>query len=375
MSDGVTLSQTNVVVGKSLWQLAFARFLSSRFAVINLAILAVIAAVSFVAPLIYPHSYATVYREYILVPPSLTAYPDQPMTEKAFSRLMRAGRYQVESLEVAEDAVSATITARKPIKVETLNKAFALGSMFQEPQIITQSEDGKQLEITAAINRQYFVFGTDENGRDLLARIMAGGRISILIGIAATLTSIVIGVMYGAIAGYVGGRTDAVMMRFVDILYGIPLMFFVIVLVTFFGRNILLLFVALGAVEWLTMARIVRGQTMSLMQAEFVTGARVAGLPMWSILRRHVLPNVMGPVVVYATLNMPAVILAESFLSFLGLGVQEPMASWGVLIADGARRMETASWLLIFPGIFLILTVMCINFVGDSMRDAIDPKR
>lgn len=368
-------SEAGVIIGKSLWALTLGRFLKNRFAVVNLTILTVITVISFAGPLIYPHSYDTVYRAYIMMPPSLTAYPDQASAEKAFFRAMRAARFKIVDLTIADDTARAEITARKPIKLQTLEKTFALGSMFHSPEITSATEENKRVTLRVEINRVRFLFGTDENGRDLLSRIMAGGRISILIALAATATSMFIGVSYGMIAGYFGGLMDALMMRFVDILYGIPLMFFVIVLVAFFGRNILLLFIALGAVEWLTMARIVRGQTLSVMKAEYVIGARVAGLRMISILRRHILPNVMGPVIVYATLNMPAVILAESFLSFLGLGVQEPMASWGVLIADGARRMETAAWLLICPGAFLITTVMCINFVGDAMRDAIDPKR
>lgn len=363
------------VVGKGLWILAMERFFRSKSAVVNLALLVLIALICFAGPLVYPNSYDAVFREYILVPPSLETYPDQETTEKAFGRALRAGRLTGEDVVIGEDHLTATVSSKRPIDENLLRKTFALGSMFGVPDIIGTSDDGRTVAVEVPINRVLFPMGTDENGRDLLARIMAGGRISLLIGIVATLASLCIGVTYGAVSGYLGGRTDAVMMRFVDVLYGVPLMFFVIVLVTIFGRNIMLLFIALGAIEWLTMARIVRGQTMSVRNAEYVVGARVAGLSTGAILRRHILPNVLGPVIVYATLNVPAVILAESFLSFLGLGVQEPMASWGVLISDGARRMETASWLLIYPGIFLVTTLLVINFVGDALRDAIDPKR
>jgi oligopeptide transport system permease protein len=218
------------------------------------------------------------------------------------------------------------------------------------------------------------VFGTDSLGRDLFLRTMFGARISLLIGLVATLVSLFIGVTYGAIAGYVGGRVDAVMMRFVDILYSLPFVFFVIILMTVFSRSIVLIFVALGAVEWLTMARIVRGQTMALKGLDFIEAAVASGATTPAIIRRHIVPNVLGPVIVYATLTVPQVILMESFLSFLGLGVQEPLTSWGVLIDEGAKQMETAPWLLIFPAGFLAATLLCFNFLGDGLRDALDPK-
>lgn len=218
------------------------------------------------------------------------------------------------------------------------------------------------------------LLGTDSLGRDLLARLLMGLGVSMAIGLVATLVSLVIGVAYGAIAGYVGGRTDEVMMRIVDTLYSLPFIFFVILLMVTFGRNIFLIFVAIGAVEWLTMSRIVRGQTLSLKQKEFVEAARAAGLGQGRIISRHIVPNLLGPVVVYVTLTIPAVIIAESFLSFLGLGVQPPMASLGTLISAGAQDMELAPWLLIFPSIVMIVTLMCFNFIGDGLRDAIDPK-
>lgn len=218
------------------------------------------------------------------------------------------------------------------------------------------------------------VFGTDKLGRDLFVRAMQGGRTSLTIGIVSTLVSLLIGVTYGAIAGYFGGRVDAVMMRLVDILYAMPFLFFVILLMVFFGRHLLLIFVAIGAVNWLDMARIVRGQTLSLKRKEFIEAAWVSGASSSRVIRRHIIPNLLGVVAVYITLTIPQVILMESFLSFLGLGVAEPYTSWGALVNEGAREMERAPWLLIFPASFLALTLFCFNFIGDGLRDALDPK-
>ena len=219
-----------------------------------------------------------------------------------------------------------------------------------------------------------FYFGTDENGRDLLVRTLHGGRVSLSVGLVATLVSLVIGVLWGATAGFIGGRIDAMMMRFVDILYALPFVFFVILLTVMFGRNIMLIYVAIGAISWLDMARIVRGQTISLRRKEFVVAATAAGVSTFDIVRRHILPNTLGPVIIYVTLTVPSVILTESFISFLGLGVQELHTSWGVLISEGARIMETAWWALVFPGAFLAVTLFCFNFIGDGLRDALDPR-
>ena len=216
--------------------------------------------------------------------------------------------------------------------------------------------------------------GTDANGRDLLTRTLYGGQISLSVALVATLVSLVIGVLYGAIAGYLGGRVDNLMMRFVDIMYSLPFMFLVILLMVVFGRNILLIYAAIGAVEWLDMARIVRGQTLALKRREFVEAAHALGVKATTIVTRHLIPNTLGPVIVYVTLTVPKVILLESFLSFLGLGVQEPMTSWGVLISEGKDIMQSAPWMLLVPSAFLAITLLCLNFLGDGLRDALDPK-
>jgi oligopeptide transport system permease protein len=235
------------------------------------------------------------------------------------------------------------------------------------------STDWDRISISPSVASEHW-FGTDDVGRDLFVRTLYGGRISLLVGLAATFVSLVIGIAWGATAGYAGGKVDQFMMRIVDVLYAMPFMFFVILLMVFFGRNIFLIFIAIGAINWLDMARIVRGQTLSLKKKEFIEAARAGGVSSFNIVRHHIVPNLLGVVMVYVTLTIPQVILVESFLSFLGLGVQEPMTSWGALVNDGAQAMETAPWSLIFPATFLAVTLFCFNFIGDGLRDALDPR-
>ena len=233
--------------------------------------------------------------------------------------------------------------------------------------------DWDMMSAAPSIESGHF-FGTDSSGRDLLVRVAIGGRISLMVGLSAALIAVLLGTLYGSMAGYVGGKTDSVMMRILEILNSFPFMFFVILLVTFFGQNIFLIFVAIGMVSWLDMARIVRGQTLSLKRKEFIEAALVSGVPTSGIILRHIVPNVLGLVVVYASLLVPNMILFESFLSFLGLGTQEPLSSWGALLSDGANSMEVSPWLLAIPASFLVVTLFCFNFIGDGLRDALDPK-
>jgi oligopeptide transport system permease protein len=219
-----------------------------------------------------------------------------------------------------------------------------------------------------------FYLGGDANGRDLFVRVLYGGQVSLMVGFVATLVSLVIGTLWGATAGFLGGRIDGAMMRMVDILYSIPFIFFVILLTVIFGRQITLIYIAIGAVSWLDMSRIVRGQTVSIRRKEFIEAAEASGVSKWKIITRHIIPNAMGPVVVYVTLTVPNVILLESFISFLGMGVQEPRSSWGTLISEAARVMDIAPWAVIGTGSVLAITLLSLNFIGDGLRDALDPK-
>ena len=240
------------------------------------------------------------------------------------------------------------------------------------PWIAPYGYEAQKLDLGATPPSAAHWLGTDIFGRDLLTQILYGGRISLAVGFIATAVALVIGVTWGAVAGYVGGRIDSVMMRFVDILYALPFMIFIILLMVVFGRNILLLFLAIGAVEWLTMARIMRTQVQSLRQQEFVEAAVSLGLPPSAIIFKHIIPNALGPIIVYTTLTIPSVMLLEAFLSFLGLGIQPPQTSWGLLISYGAETMEEYPWLLIFPGLALTITLFSLNFLGDGLRDALD---
>ena len=265
----------------------------------------------------------------------------------------------------------------------TRNKAAMFGALILfililcaalAPWIAPYSYSFQNLELGASPPSAAHILGTDVLGRDLLSRILYGARISLLVGFVATGVALVIGVSWGIIAGYAGGKVDSIMMRIVDVLYGLPFIIFIILLMVIFGRNLWLLFGAIGAVEWLTMARIVRGQVIGLKNQEFVMAAKAMGVSNISMFRKHLLPNILGPIAVYATLTIPQVMLLEGFLSFLGLGIQPPMSSWGTLIKDGVESMEEYSWLLIYPGLTFTITLFALNFFGDGLRDALDPK-
>jgi len=251
---------------------------------------------------------------------------------------------------------------------------FMTATAVLAPWIAPYSYEVQDLNLGAAPPSADHWFGTDVFGRDLLTRIMYGGRISLTVGFLATAVSLFLGVFWGTVSGFSGGRVDSVMMRTVDILYALPFIIFVILLMVVFGRNLFLLFMAIGAVEWLTMARIVRGQVLSIRKQEFIEAAIVTGISRWRVITRHVIPNVLGPIIVYTTLTIPSVMLLEAFLSFLGLGVQPPMSSWGLLISYGVESMEEYPWVLIFPGLTLSVTLFSLNFLGDGLRDALDPK-
>jgi len=362
-----------LVQGRSLGSIAFARLKRNKAAVVSIFVLVLVTAFCFLGPYFNPHAHDTVYPSYVAVPPSLSPYPQEETLEPVMKAAVERGRARLDSFDVEGTTYTAAISADKAIDPRVV-RYLDRPDEFEGAVIGETKNDGKTAVITGQVNGQYFLLGTDRNGRDMMARIMVGGQISLMVGVLATIVSLVIGVIYGAISGYIGGRVDNVMMRLVEILYSLPFIFFVIMLVVFFGRHIVLIFIAIGAVEWLDMARIVRGQTLAIKRREFVGAAVAMGLTDGQIIRRHIIPNTVGPVVVFVTLMVPKVILLESFLSFLGLGVQEPLTSWGLLIAEGAGSIESSTWLLLYPALIFVLTLTALNFVGDGLRDAFDPR-
>jgi oligopeptide transport system permease protein len=282
---------------------------------------------------------------------------------------MKTGRFLRRLGRQIRRSRAATISGGLLVAVAVL---AVVGPLASPHSYLTTNFDGRFIEPTL---HDFHLFGTDDLGRDLFVRTLLGGRITLLVAVVASIVSLVIGVAYGAVAGYVGGRIDAIMMRAVDALYALPFIFFVILLMVVFERNFLLIFVAIGAINWLDMARIVRGQTISLKQREFVDAARLIGVPTSRIIFRHITPNLLGVVVVYVTLTIPQTILVESFLSFLGLGVQEPRTSLGALVSGGVSQMEHAPWLLVIPALLLATILLCFNFLGDGLRDLFDPRQ
>ncbi len=373
MTGAPISNSPTTITGRSLWSEARARLVRNRAALAAFTWLAFVTLASIAGPWMTGHSHDKVYTDYVRARPSLQAYPLPDQIEPALQKVAARMRATADKIVAGSNTVRLSLAAPRPID-ERLLAYFDRTDMFGPPRIDARLDDGKSLVVEVPLKHRYFLFGTDANGRDLLTRVLIAGRVSLAIGLLATAVALVIGVIYGATSGYAGGRVDDVMMRIVDILYSLPFIFFVILLVVFFGRNFILMFLAVGAVEWLDMARIVRGQTLSIKRREFVAAAEALGVGTSGIIRRHIIPNALGPVVVYMTLLIPRVILLESFLSFLGLGVQEPMTSWGVLINEGARSIQGATYLLIFPAIFLVTTLSALNFIGDGLRDALDPK-
>ena len=361
------------VRGRSLWATAWLRLRRNKAAMASVVVLALYVLAGVFGPMVWPHDYAAVYPAYVRVPASLEPYPRADTIVPGAERALARARLEVESIEV--EGGTARIVASSSREVDPrVTRYLDRSDLFFNARIVQTSDEGRRAVMEADVERLRFIAGTDANGRDLAARILVSIRISLMIGALATAVALVIGVLYGATAGFVGGRADNVMMRIVDVMYSLPFIFFVILLVVFFGRNVVLMFIAVGAVEWLDMARIVRGQTLSLRRREFVQAAEALGVRSKAILRRHIIPNVLGPVIIFMTLLIPKVILLESFLSFLGLGVQEPLTSLGVLISEGARNMRNAPSMLIFPSLALTILLFALNFLGDGLRDALDPK-
>jgi oligopeptide transport system permease protein len=361
------------VAGRSLWADAWGRLKRNRAAVAGALYLVLITIACVVGPWFTPHDFSTIYQDYVRVPPSLSPYPQGEQIKGALDEVVRRARLSLGAWTVEDGRLTAKVSSSKPID-QRVTRYFDRSNVFADARVEALAPDALSMTVSAEVRQHYFLFGTDNTGRDLLTRTLVAGRISLAIGVLAGFVAIAIGLLYGAVSGFVGGRTDNAMMRIVDVMYSLPFIFFVIMLVVFFGRNFILMFVAVGAVLWLDMARIVRGQTLSIKRQEYVHAAEALGVGRLGILLRHIIPNTLGPVIVYMTLLVPQVIILESFLSFLGLGVQEPMASWGVLIAQGAKNIPSANWLLVYPSLFLTSTLFALNFVGDGLRDALDPK-
>jgi oligopeptide transport system permease protein len=339
----------------------------------GLVMLVAITAFCIFGPLVSSHDYDHVYSDNVKAPASFAAHPSDEEARRIVATIAARMHASVKDMAIAGDVARIKLESPRPID-DRLLAYFERTGQFGKPDVLERDDEGRTMLLSAPIKRVTFLAGADGNGRDLMVRLMIGGRVSLLVGLLASIVALVIGVGWGASAGYLGGRVDMVMMRIVDILYALPFIFFVILLIVFFGRHFMLIFVAIGAIEWLDMARIVRGQTLSLKRQEFVLAAEALGIGAAGIVRRHIIPNLAGPILAYLTLLAPRIILLESFLSFLGLGVQEPMTSLGVLVSEGARGIEDAPGLLFFPALLLSLLLFSLNFVGEGLRDALDPR-
>ncbi|GJE11917.1 ABC transporter permease [Methylobacterium longum] len=352
---------------------ALSRLGRTRTAMAALIVLVLIGLACLIGPGVTGREPERAYPDLRQLPAGLAAQPDPAHLGPALERL--AFRMRVKLEAVAREGDTLRLTLRSDAGVDRRSLAYLPRSgLFGPPDVLEERDAGRSLAIAVPIRQLHFPLGTDVQGRDLLTRCLVAGRVSLAIGLAASLVALLIGVAYGATAGFLGGAVDAVMMRLVDVLYALPFVFFVILLLVFFRPSLLLMLVAIAAVEWLDMARVVRAVTLSLRERDFVRAARALGLGTPRIILRHIVPNTLGPVAVTATLLVPQVILLESFLSFLGLGVQEPQTSWGVLIAEGARSIEAAPHLLAGPAVLLIATLVALNLLGDGLADALDPR-
>lgn len=379
MTDQIAATRDyRAVAGRSLGQDAWIRLKRNRAAVASAIVLLLIAMAGFVGPWIHTHPYDRIYPQYVRAPASLEAYPKEEAIIPAFESVLTRARVSIGEIDVSGSTVRAPVSSTSALDPRIV-RYVDRSDLFSNARLV--DEGGSALPegatsgfMEADVQRLHFLFGTDANGRDVLARTLIGVRISLAIGVLASVMALLLGVTYGAVAGYMGGRIDNVMMRIIDILYSLPFIFFVILLVVFFGRSFVLIFIAIGCTEWLDMARIVRGQTLTIKRQEYVQAAEALGVSDAGIVRRHIIPNALGPVVVFVTLLVPKAILLESLLSFLGLGVQEPLTSLGLLIAEGASNMRGAAWLLLYPAITLTAILFALNFLGDGLRDALDPK-
>ena len=375
MLTGQAPSEEAAIKGRSLFDTAMLRLKRNRAAMISLWVVMAMGLLAIFGPMLSPHPYNEVYNNFVGAKPSMSAYPKQdqiqPITERALSR----ARVNMEDISYDNNAITLKIINRNEAALDPrITRYMVRTDIFKNVELEISKDNPRRGVMRADIQHQRFLMGTDQNGRDLLTRIFMSLRISLMVGALATGVALIIGVTYGAASGFIGGTVDNLMMRFVDILYSLPFVFFVILLVVFFGNNIALIFIAVGCIQWLDMARIVRGQTLQLKQQEFVQASQALGVGRANIIKRHIIPNLAGTVVVYMTLLIPRVILLESFLSFLGLGVQEPLTSLGVLISEGARYMRNDPYLLIFPALTMSILLFALNFLGDGLRDALDPK-
>jgi oligopeptide transport system permease protein len=339
------------IKGVSLWMDAWRRLKKNQMAIGGLTLVILYSLLTLLAPVLPIHSYKHQVLNHQYLPPSLTMTAGDVLYAREEKRL----------LEAAKD------NGRRELNDQ---EKEGLAQFKQKIENETMLFDGK----TVSVNRKRYILGTDALGRDLLARIIYGGQVSIAIGLVGTLTAVLIGLIIGALAGYLGGTFDYVSMRVVDVMYGLPYMLLVIIFMAIFGRNIINLFLCLALVSWLTLSRVVRGQIISLKNSEFVQAARVVGATTGRIVFRHLVPNTLGVVAVFTTLQIPSFILMESFLSYLGLGVQAPLASWGSLVRDGVDGMSSYPWMLFFPGLAMTVFLFSMNFLGDGLRDALDPQ-